>query len=161
GVSAMRKYQSASIITAFALLGLTLALAVVDRLNPIGRTRADDRSVVITAADGTLLRTFISQDGKWRLPVDPQNVDGRHLRMALAWADQRFREHPGVDPMAMLRAMYQMAVEARVVSGGSTITMQVARLMEPRERTLPAKLLQIARAVQLDWHLTKDEILEL
>jgi penicillin-binding protein 1C len=153
--------RTASIIAAFAFVGLTLALAVIDRLNPIGRTHADDRSVVVTAADGTLLRTFVSRDGKWRLPVRPDKVDARYLRMALAWEDQRFREHPGVDPFAMLRAAYQMAVKARVVSGGSTITMQVARLMEPRERTLSAKFLQMARALQLDLHLTKDEVLEL
>lgn len=153
--------RTASIIAAFTVIGLCLALAVTDRLNPIGRTRADDRSIVVTAADGTLLRTFVSRDGKWRLPVKPDKVDARYLRMALAWEDQRFREHPGVDPFAMLRAAYQMAVKARVVSGGSTITMQVARLMEPRERTLSAKLLQMARAIQLDLHLTKDEVLEL
>lgn len=153
--------RSASIIAAFTVLGLTLALAVVDRLNPIGRTRADDRSVIVTASDGTLLRAFVSRDGKWRLPVKPEQVDARYLRMALAWEDQRFRDHPGVDPLAMLRAAYQMALEARVVSGGSTITMQVARLMEPRERTLGAKFLQMVRALQLDLHLTKNEVLEL
>jgi len=149
------------IVASFAVFGLGLALAVVDRLNPIGRTRADDRSVVVTAADGALLRTFVSHDGKWRLPVRPDQVDARYIQMLLAWEDQRFRDHPGVDPFAMLRAIYQMATKARVVSGGSTITMQVARLMEPRERTLPAKFLQAARALQLDWHLTKDEVLEL
>ena len=79
----------------------------------------------------------------------------------LAWEDQRFREHPGVDPFAMLRAAYQMAVKARVVSGASTITMQVARLLEPRERTLGAKFLQMARALQLDCTSRKDEMLEL
>lgn len=153
--------RTTAIIAAFALIGGLFALAVVDRLNPIGRTRADDRSVIVTAKDGTLLRAFVSNDGKWRLPVKPDQVDERYLRMALAWEDQRFRDHPGVDPFAMLRAAYQMAAEAKVVSGGSTITMQVARLMEPRERTLPAKFLQMARALQLDWHLTKDEVLEL
>lgn len=153
--------RTTAIIAAFALIGGLFALAVVDRLNPIGRTRADDRSVIVTAKDSTLLRAFVSNDGKWRLPVKPDQVDERYLRMALAWEDQRFRDHPGVDPFAMLRAAYQMAAEAKVVSGGSTITMQVARLMEPRERTLPAKFLQMARALQLDWHLTKDEVLEL
>ena len=153
--------RSAWIIAGFTLLGLTLALAVTDRLNPLSRTRADDRSVTVTAADGTLLRTFVSRDGAWRLPVKLDQVDERYLRLLLAWEDQRFRDHPGVDPLAMLRAAYQMAAKARVVSGASTITMQVARLMEPRERTLPAKFLQAARALQLDWHQDKDEILEL
>jgi len=157
---AWAKVRAPFIVASFAVLGFALALAVIDRLNPVGRTRADDRSVIVTAADGALLRAFISRDGKWRLPVKPEQVDPRYLDMLLAWEDQRFREHPGVDPFAVLRAFYQMATEARVVSGGSTITMQVARLMEPRERTLPAKMLQAARALQLDWHLTKDEILE-
>lgn len=159
--ASLGRWRSASIIAAFALLGLIFATAVTDRLNPIERSRVDDRSVIVTAADGALLRAFISRDGRWRLPVKPSDVDARYQRLLLAWEDQRFLDHPGVDPFAMLRATYQMAAKARVVSGGSTITMQVARLMEPRERTFGAKILQIARAVQLDWHLSKDEILEL
>ncbi|NOT39043.1 MAG: penicillin-binding protein 1C [Alphaproteobacteria bacterium] len=153
-------YRSASIIAAFACVGLGLAAAVADRLNPLTGTRVDDRSVIVTAADGALLRAFTSKDGRWRLPVKPGQVDARYQRMLLAWEDHRFRDHPGVDPLAMLRAAYQLAAEARVVSGASTISMQVARLMEPRERTFGAKVLQIARALQLEWHLTKDEILE-
>lgn len=157
----VERLRTASIIAGFTLLGLAFALAVTDRLNPLERTRADDRSVVVTAADGTLLRTFVSSDGRWRLPVKPEHVDARYQRLLLAWEDQRFRDHPGVDPLAMLRATYQLAAKARVVSGASTISMQVARLMEPRERTFGAKLLQMARALQLEAHLTKDQILEL
>jgi penicillin-binding protein 1C len=152
--------RSAAIIAAFAFIGLGLAAAVADRLNPLTGTRADDRSIIVTAADGALLRAFTSKDRRWRLPVKPAQVDQRYQRMLLAWEDHRFRDHPGIDPLAMLRAAYQLAAEARVVSGASTISMQVARLMEPRERTFGAKLLQIARALQLEWHLTKDEILE-
>jgi penicillin-binding protein 1C len=153
--------RTASIIAGFTLTGLLFALAVVDRLVPLERTRADDRSVVVIAQDGSLLRAFASKDGRWRLPVKPGAVDARYQRMLLAWEDQRFRDHPGVDPLAMLRATYQLAAKARVVSGASTISMQVARLMEPRERTFGAKILQMARALQVDWHLTKEEILEL
>ena len=137
------------------------AVAVVDRLNPLGPTRADDRSVIVTAADGTLLRAFIAHDGAWRLPVKPGQVDKRYLQLLLAWEDQRFEHHSGVDPVAIGRALTQMALKARVVSGASTITMQVARLLEPRERTVGAKILQMARALQLDWHLSKDQTLEL
>lgn len=153
-------FRSAAIVAAFALVGLAFAAAVADRLNPLTGTRADDRSVIVTANDGALLRAFASKDGRWRLPVKPAQVDARYQRMLLAWEDHRFRDHPGVDPLAMLRAAYQLAAEARVVSGASTISMQVARLMEPRERTFGAKVLQMARALQLEWHLTKDEILE-
>ena len=154
------RFRSPSIIAAFAFVGLAFAAAVADRLNPLTGTRADDRSVIVTANDGALLRAFTSRDGRWRLPVKSGQVDGRYQRMLLAWEDHRFRDHPGVDPLAMLRAAYQLAAEARIVSGASTISMQVARLMEPRERTFGAKVLQIARALQLEWHLTKDEILE-
>jgi penicillin-binding protein 1C len=155
------KWRSGVVVAVFALIGLLFAVAVVDRLNPLGPTRADDRSVIVTAADGTLLRAFIAKDGAWRLPVKPAQVDPRYLNLLLAWEDQRFADHPGVDPVAIGRAMAQMALEARVVSGASTITMQVARLLEPRKRTLGAKFLQMARALQLDWHLSKDQTLEL
>ncbi len=149
-----------AIIAGFALLGLLFALAVLDRVFPLERSRIDDRSVIVTSAKGTLLRAFASSDGRWRLPVRTADVDPRFVRMLLAWEDQRFREHAGVDPAAVLRSVYQLAANARVVSGASTITMQVARLMEPRERTLLGKALQVTRALQLDWHLDKDQILE-
>ena len=152
--------QAAATIAGFAAIGLFFALAVLDRVYPIERSRVADRSVIVTSEKGTLLRAFTSKDGRWRLPVKPSEVDQRYLRMLLAWEDQRFREHAGVDPLAILRSMYQLAQHARVVSGASTLTMQVARLMEPRERNLPAKVLQIARALQLDWHFSKDEVLE-
>ena len=155
-----KNYGAAGIVAGFSALGLIFALAVFDRIFPIERSRIEDRSVIVTSAKGTLLRAFTSSDGRWRLPVKPEHVDQRYLAMLMAWEDQRFRSHGGVDPIAMLRAIYQMAAEARVVSGASTITMQVARLMEPRERTLYAKFIQGARAVQLDWHLSKDQILE-
>lgn len=148
------------LICTFAAIGLTFSLAVLDRVFPLERSRIDDRSVIVTSARGTLLRAFTASDGRWRLPVKPDSVDPRYIEMLLAWEDQRFRDHAGVDPLAMMRSVYQLAANARVVSGASTITMQVARLMEPRERTLFAKALQVARAVQLDWHYTKDEILE-
>ncbi|MFN9356146.1 MAG: transglycosylase domain-containing protein, partial [Alphaproteobacteria bacterium] len=148
-------------VAAFAAIGLVFSLAVLDRVFPLEKSRIDDRSVIVTSAKGTLLRAFASSDGRWRLPVKPADVDARYIEMLLAWEDQRFREHAGVDPFAVLRSAYQLAANARVVSGASTITMQVARLMEPRERTLSAKALQVARALQLDWHYSKEEILEL
>lgn len=147
-------------ITVFGLIGFLFSLAVLDRVYPVEKSRIDDRSVIVTSSRGTLLRAFTSSDGRWRLPVKPSEVDRRYIEMLLAWEDQRFREHAGVDPFALLRSMYQLAAHARVVSGASTITMQVARLMEPRERTLFAKTMQVARALQLDWHYGKEEILE-
>lgn len=150
----------AALIGTFAAIGLAFSLAVLDRVFPLEKSRIDDRSVIVTSAKGTLLRAFTASDGRWRLPVKPADVDKRYIQMLLAWEDQRFRDHAGVDPLAMMRSVYQLAANARIVSGASTITMQVARLMEPRERTLAAKAMQVARAVQLDFHHSKDEILE-
>jgi penicillin-binding protein 1C len=149
------------IIPAFACVGLGFALLVADRLNPPPLAKAQTRSLVVTADKGEILRTFLSRDGKWRLPVTRDKVDPRFIRYLLAWEDQRFGAHPGVDPIAILRALYQMGAQARVVSGASTLTMQVARLTEPRERTLAAKAQQMVRALQLDMRLSKDEVLDL
>jgi penicillin-binding protein 1C len=106
-----------SVILAFALIGFLFALAVLDRVFPVEKSRINDRSVIVTSQKGTLLRAFTSSDGRWRLPVKPSEVDSRYVTMLLAWEDQRFREHAGVDPFAMLRSLYQLAAHARVVSG--------------------------------------------
>lgn len=160
GADSLRTSRSALIIVGFAVIGVCFAIAALDRIFPIERSRIDDRSVIVTSANGTLLRAFASKDGRWRLPVKPAEVDQRYIEMLLAWEDKRFNEHPGVDPLAVFRSLYQLSAHARVISGASTISMQVARLMEPRERTLSAKVIQVARALQLDWHLSKDQILE-
>src|SRR5581483_8111463 len=89
-------------------------------------------------------------------------VDPRFIAMLQAYEDRRFREHRGVDPWAIARAAWQFIGSGHVVSGGSTLTMQVARLLEPRpERTVAAKLRQIVRAIQLERSLSKDEVLGL
>ena len=102
-------------------------------------------------------------DGRWRLPVNAKrDVDPGYLKLLLAYEDKRFHSHAGVDPLAMGRAMLQLVTRGHIVSGGSTISMQLARLMEPRrERSVYAKLRQMVRAVELERKLTKDEILDL
>jgi penicillin-binding protein 1C len=102
-------------------------------------------------------------DGRWRLPVDAKrDVDPTYLKLLLAYEDQRFRSHRGVDPLALARAAFQLISRGQIVSGGSTITMQLARLMEPRrERSIYAKLRQIVRAIEIERQLDKDQILNL
>ena len=102
-------------------------------------------------------------DGRWRLPVDAKTaVDPGYLKLLLAYEDRRFWSHGGVDPLALGRAALQFGSSGHIVSGGSTITMQLARLMEPRrERSVYAKLRQMVRAVQIERQLSKDEILDL
>jgi penicillin-binding protein 1C len=108
------------------------------------------------------LRPFLTADGRWKLPVGGDDVDPRYLAMLKAYEDKRFDAHPGIDPLGILRAAGQMLANGRIVSGGSTLTMQVARLLEPREeRTLSAKLRQAVRAVELERRFDKARILDL
>jgi penicillin-binding protein 1C len=119
-------------------------------------------SVTVVDREGRLLRPFATADGRWRLPARAQDVDRRYIDMLVAYEDKRFRGHSGVDPWAVGRAARQFLSERRIVSGGSTLTMQVARLLEPRgERSALAKLRQIVRAFEIERVLSKDEILDL
>ena len=119
-------------------------------------------SVEVLDRDGRLLRPFALPDGRWRLAVDPLRVDRRYADMLIAYEDKRFYDHAGVDPLALLRAAWQFVAHGRIVSGGSTLTMQVARLLEPRpERNLTAKLAEMRRAIELEARLSKAEILKL
>ena len=120
-------------------------------------------SATVVDRNGKLLRAYAMADGRWRLPVDARTgVDPSYLKLLLAYEDRRFYSHHGVDPQALGRAAWQLVTSGRIVSGGSTITMQLARLMEPRrERSVYAKLRQMVRAVQIERQLTKDQILDL
>jgi penicillin-binding protein 1C len=149
---------------AFAIVAFPpLALfAASFALPPPDLAKARDRSAVVLDREGRLLRPFLTSDGRWKLPVTTADVDPRYLDMLVAYEDKRFWRHPGVDPLAMARAAGQSITRGRIVSGGSTLTMQVARLLEPREgRTLSAKLRQMARALDLERRLSKHQILDL
>lgn len=117
-------------------------------------------SPVVLDTDGTLLRAFTVDDGRWRLPVAVEDVDPRFIDLLIAYEDRNFAAHPGVDPGAVLRAGWQAISNGRIVSGASTLTMQTVRLLTGnRERSLCRKLLEAARALQLERRLSKDEIL--
>ncbi len=150
---------TAAVVVAGAAAG---AAAWIRTLGPVPLGEALDYSAVVLDRDGRLLRPYATAEGRWRLPVKLADVDPRFVELLLAYEDRRFREHPGVDPLAMVRAAAQFVANRRVVSGGSTVTMQVARLLEPRDgRSLTAKLRQIVRAIQLERRLGKDAILTL
>ncbi|MGP8231974.1 MAG: penicillin-binding protein 1C [Methylovirgula sp.] len=131
-------------------------------LHPLDLATAEHTSPEVLDRDGKLLRAFTMPDGRWRLPVNLPDVDPRFVAMLLAYEDHRFYEHHGVDLEALARAAAQFATRGRIVSGGSTVTMQVARLLEPRkERSAAAKLRQMARALQLEQQYAKPIILDL
>jgi penicillin-binding protein 1C len=143
-----------------------LAAFMLDRLDrafPPPLKQAADVSRQVVDRNGKLLRAYTTEGGVWRLPVSLDDVDPDYIEMLIAYEDRRFRTHPGIDPVALVRAAVQLVLNGgRIVSGGSTITMQLARLIEPRsERSVIAKLRQMARALQIERRMSKDEILSL
>jgi len=132
-------------------------------MGPLPLVETQRVSTTVVDRNGKLLRAYAMADGRWRLPVKATSgVDPTYLKLLLAYEDQRFRAHGGVDPLALTRAAVQLATSGHIVSGGSTITMQLARLLEPRGgRSFTAKLRQIVRAVELERRYSKDEILDL
>jgi penicillin-binding protein 1C len=130
-------------------------------LPPPSLERGRGGSALVLAADGSILRGFLTADGKWRLPVEPEKVDPLYRRMLIAVEDRRFPWHPGVDPVAAMRALGQFAIHGRVVSGASTLTMQVVRLLKRHPHSLPAKIGEVARALALDRAMSKEQVLGL
>src|SRR5213594_3069973 len=144
------------------LLILFLTLEVLDRCFPLPAPgRHSPYATVVVARDGTPLRAFPGDDYVWRHPVLLNEVSPLYLDALVRYEDRMFRWHPGVNPVALIRAGFQWLRYGHIVSGGSTITMQVARIIQPTPRTLTAKLIQIARALQLELHYSKNEILTL
>jgi penicillin-binding protein 1C len=152
-------------LATLAALFLVATAAFATWIHSLGPTPLGESmqfSTLVVDRDGRLLRAFATADGRWRLPVKLDQVDPRYIQALLGYEDNRFYRHHGVDALATLRAMGQLVGERHIVSGGSTITMQVARLLEPRtERSLGAKLRQMVRAIEIERKLTKREILDL
>lgn len=139
---------------------MILALWSADRLWPLPLREVHPARVVVTEA-GVPLWRFADENGIWRYPVAINDVSPRYLEALLNYEDRWFWKHPGVNPFSVLRAAWQDLRAGHVVSGGSTLTMQVARLLDPHPRTPGGKLRQLWRAFQLEWHLSKAQILTL
>ncbi|MEQ8297014.1 MAG: penicillin-binding protein 1C [Nitratireductor sp.] len=156
---ARRSALAVAVLAVVAGAGLWL-LDRLDRAFPPPLDSAAAISTEVVDRNGVLLRAYALEDGRWRLGADLDRIDRAFLAMLVAYEDQRFWSHRGVDPLALLRAAGQFLANGRIVSGGSTLTMQLARLIEPRaERSLGAKLRQMARALQIERRLSKREIL--
>jgi len=155
------RFAAAAVIAIFFISSAFAAWVV--SLGPLPLAQAGQVSTTIVDRNGKLLRAYAMADGRWRLPVDAKaSVDPGYLRLLLAYEDRRFLSHRGVDPLALGRAALQLVTRGHIVSGGSTITMQLARLLEPRRaRSIHAKLRQMVRALEIERQLNKDEILDL
>jgi penicillin-binding protein 1C len=148
--------------TALAALALVAgASAAADRAFPPDLSRLSAPGGVVRDAEGRTLALRATKDGVWRLTTRVWDVPPSFLNMLIAVEDRRFHDFPGVDPLAVLRAVWQAVRAGHVVSGGSTFTMQVARLLRPEPRTLSAKLIECLRALQLSERFDKRQILSM
>lgn len=140
---------------------LLLTLAALDLLFPPPLERAQALSPLVVDRNGEWLHAFATPEGRWRFEADLDQIDQSFVEKVIAVEDKRFYSHWGVDPLAVMRAGFSALKSGEITSGASTITMQTARLLEPRDRTLGSKLIEMVRAAQIERRLSKDEILEL
>ena len=149
-------------LTIAYFVAIATAETALRRMDPPPIEFAKNQSTTITDRNGNLLRAFTTKDGRWRLALNPEHLSPHYLKILLAYEDKRFYQHGGVDLIAMARSFGQLLTNGRIISGGSTITMQVARLLDQRhERTASGKIHQILRALQLERLLSKRQIITL
>jgi penicillin-binding protein 1C len=149
-------------ILAFAVIAAgTVAFWGVGRLYPAPMPGVGSWGTEVQDRSGALLALAPAPGGVWRFQTSPAQVSPFLTQLLVAVEDRRFGAEPGIDPRAILRAAWQWARAGHVVSGGSTLTMQVAKLLDPRPRSLSAKALETARAVALWSDLPPDRILGL
>ncbi|PPC87352.1 MAG: penicillin-binding protein 1C [Hyphomicrobium sp.] len=161
------RWRSFALGTGVVMLAMTASAygiysTILSQVGPLSLDGSKAMSVTVVDRNGKLLRPFTTADGRWRLPLETKDVDPHYLKMLMAFEDSRFYAHGGIDGQALVRAVVQAVMHGRLVSGGSTITMQVARLLSGvHERTAGGKLRQMIRARQLEQALSKDDILKL
>lgn len=127
---------------------------------PTGKLKGD-YSTAYLAADGSLLRLTLSKSGKYRLPLKLEDISPQVVRGFTAYEDRWFFWHLGINPVALARAVWLDIAHRKILSGASTITMQVAKLLDKRPRTFWAKAVEAFRALQLEARYSKKQILEL
>ncbi|MBA3813615.1 MAG: penicillin-binding protein 1C [Alphaproteobacteria bacterium] len=149
------------VLAAALIIAIVAILISLDYFFPPNLTRFQDVSRELRTETEQLVHVFQTKDEKWRLQAKFEDIDPLYIALLIHREDHYFWYHYGVNPLSFLRAAYQGLSQGKVVSGGSTLTMQVARLLEPRPRTLKAKILQIVQALQLEWRHSKKEILEI
>lgn len=153
--SAVRKSKKILV----GLVGLCIGLVCLDFAFPPNLKKLNDQSPLLLDRKGEVLSALLSQDEKWRFPIESDEIPEAFTDMLVTCEDKRFFSHPGIDPIALCRAVWQWMKNGRVISGGSTLTMQVDRLLDPKPRTLTSKLVEMIRALQLEYHYSKAEIL--
>lgn len=139
--------------------GVVLAAVIAALLIPVPGRLGALPSAVVRFNDQSTGFVFLSDDEKWRIHADVTQIDPDYVRALLEYEDRRFNFHPGIDPLAIIRALFQNMAHRQVVSGASTLTMQLVRVLEPRPRSLGSKIVEAFRALQIELRFSKQEIL--
>ncbi|AUI85719.1 penicillin-binding protein 1C [Vibrio azureus] len=163
-IKKVKRFSSVVLATTVVLTTTLLIYLMWSALNwafPLPQIHSSNHSVNVLASDGQVLRQFADQNGIFRTPVHLDKVSQTYIDTLLMYEDKHFFNHSGVDVSALVRAIGQRITSGRVISGGSTLTMQVARLLYSYERSYSGKLVQIFRALQLESQYSKETILEL
>ncbi len=145
--------------TGIALAALFLLFLLLNLLFPL--PDKVEYSTVITDDRGEILNAYLTRDEKWRMRTELEEISPLLRKTIIAKEDRYFYSHPGVNLFAIARAAVRNILRLKRTSGASTITMQVARALEPRPRNLWSKLVESFRAFQLEWKYSKNEILQL
>ena len=142
------------------LLAIFLLFKILDWVSPLNMERLS-YSTVVLSSDGSIMSAFLSKDDKWRIQIRKEDIPVTLKKAFIFKEDKYFYYHPGINLIALMRAFFQDIRARKVVSGASTITMQVARMLSPEPRTFLNKFKEIFRALQLELHYSKQEILEM
>lgn len=153
----LKKILLVTVITCVGLYGI---FRILDKIFPLPLERLT-YSTVIESSDGTVLSAYLSKDDKWRIKIKKQDIPASLEKAFLFKEDKHFFHHFGINPVSIVRAMFQDIRAGHVVSGASTITMQVARMLHPEKRSFLNKFKEMFRALQLERRFTKEQILEM
>jgi penicillin-binding protein 1C len=145
--------------TAFVIVGLFLLFLLLNRIFPLPDNI--EYSTIITDNKGEVIHAYLTKDQKWRMKTELNEISPLLRKTIIAKEDKYFYSHPGVNPFAIVRALFKNIFRMKTTSGASTITMQVARALEHRKRNFWSKVIEMFRAFQLEWKYSKDEILQM
>jgi penicillin-binding protein 1C len=141
------------------LIALFVAFVIVYWQSLPQNLFSDPYSTVLTSSGRELLSATIADDGQWRFPQS-DSVSIKFAEALITFEDKRFRQHPGFDPMSLARALRQNIAAGKIVSGGSTISMQVIRLARKgKRRTVVEKFIEVVLATRLELRYSKEQIL--
>jgi len=146
-------------IAGFAIIAVLIIFSFLNLIFPL-RINTDYSNIIISS-DSTVIHSYLSSDQKWRMKTELSEITPLLRKAVIFKEDKYFYYHPGVNAIAIVRAIFNNIVQNKRTSGASTINMQVARLLNPKERTYLNKIIEIFRALQLEWHYSKDEILQM